>query len=65
MQTPVEQEADCKESEGGDGGMVNCAGCGEHAPVRAMLGNDRAVALGSKGAGDDDGMVRVGSGLPE
>jgi hypothetical protein len=46
---------DRKESEGGDGGMVNCAGCGEHtpareihaqvrgthAPARVMLVNDR------------------------
>ena len=41
------------ESEGsleasGDGGVVNYAGHGEHAPARAMLVNDQATALGSR-----------------
>jgi hypothetical protein len=63
----------------GKGGVVNYAGHGEHtlareiyaqargthAPVRALLVNDWAAALGSKEAGDDDRMVRVGPGLPE
>jgi hypothetical protein len=63
----------------GEGGVVNYAGHGEHtpareiyaqargthAPARALLVNDWAAALGSKGAGDDDRMARVGPGLPE
>jgi hypothetical protein len=70
---------DRKESEGGDRRMVNCVGRGEHAPaceIRtqargthasacAILVNDRAATLGSRGAGDDDGMARVGPSLPE
>jgi hypothetical protein len=52
-------------AEGGDSEMVNCAGRGEHAPARAMLVHDQVAVLGSRGAGDDDGMVRVGSSLPE
>jgi hypothetical protein len=70
---------DRKESKGGDGGMVNCAGRGEYTPVReirvqargthtlarAMLVNDRAAALGSRGVDDDDGMARLGPGLLE
>jgi hypothetical protein len=63
----------------GDGGVVNYAGRGEHTPaceihaqargthalVHAMLVNDRVAALGGRGAGDDDGMARVGPDLPE
>jgi hypothetical protein len=68
--TPVEQKVERKESEGsleanGEGGVVNCSGRGEHAPTTALLVNDQAAALGSRGAGDDDGMARVGAGLPE
>jgi hypothetical protein len=66
------------EARGGSG-EVNCTGRGAHAPERenhaqargnhapgrAMLENDRVATLGSRGAGDDDGMARVSSGPPE
>ena len=59
----VESEGSLEAS--GEGGMVNYAGRGEHTPTRVLLVNDRAAALGSRGAGDYDGMARVGPGLPD
>ena len=66
--TLAKQKVDRMELEGsleanGDGGMVNCAGRGEHAsareihtqvhgthaPAHAMLVNDQAMALGRRG----------------
>ena len=78
MHTPAKQKVDCMEASG-DGGVVNCAGRGEHASTReihaqahgthaptcAMLVNDRVAALESRGASDDDGMGRVSPGLPK
>jgi outer membrane biosynthesis protein TonB len=67
-----------QEARGG-GGEVSCTGhgahapaCeihaqtrGTHAPAGAMLESDWAAALGSRGAGDDDGTARVSSGSPQ
>jgi hypothetical protein len=72
-------ESEGRQETRGGGGEVNCTDCGAHAPAheihaqargnhapgRAMLENDRVATLGSRGAGDDDGMARVSSGAPE